>query len=177
MDTSVKQIVLDLETLSTRSNAAIISIGAIAIENLEIVDEFGINVDPGTCKEAGLHIDPLTIEWWPQQDPEVFAAINQNTVPLDEALDKFAKFYGSESIPIWGFGANFDVVIMENAMTSSGWNSNLPVQQKYPWKFWDIYCLRTLSNVLDKRLPKANNHNALDDARAEAELLIDILKS
>ena len=74
-------------------------------------------------------------------------------------------------------GANFDVVIMENAMTSSGWNSNLPVQQKYPWKFWDIYCLRTLSNVLDKRLPKANNHNALDDARAEAELLIDILKS
>ena len=38
MDTSVKQIVLDLETLSTRSNAAIISIGAIAIENLEIVD-------------------------------------------------------------------------------------------------------------------------------------------
>ena len=32
-------------------------------------------------------------------------------------------------------------------------------------------------NVLDKRLPKSNNHNALDDAKAEAEILIDILKS
>ena len=46
-----------------------------------------------------------------------------------------------------------------------------------PWKFWDISCLRTLMNVLDKRLPKANNHNALDDATAEAKVLIEILKS
>ena len=40
-------IVVDLETLSTRSNACIVSIGAVRIENLEIVDEFfslGIDV-------------------------------------------------------------------------------------------------------------------------------------
>ena len=38
MDIYSRQVVLDLETLSTRSNAAIVSIGAVAIENLEIVD-------------------------------------------------------------------------------------------------------------------------------------------
>ena len=32
-------------------------------------------------------------------------------------------------------------------------------------------------NVLNKKLPKANNHNALDDAVAEANMLIEILKS
>jgi hypothetical protein len=32
-------------------------------------------------------------------------------------------------------------------------------------------------NVLNKRLPKANNHNALDDATAEAKVLIEILRS
>ena len=54
-------IVVDLETLSTRSNACIISIGAVRIENLEIVDEFFVNVDPATCKDAGLHIDKLSV--------------------------------------------------------------------------------------------------------------------
>ena len=62
-------------------------------------------------------------------------------------------------------------------MTLSGWNENKNPQEKFPWKFWDINCLRTLSNVLDKRLPKKNNHNALDDAYAQGNLLIDILKS
>tara|TARA_X000000368_G_C23048162_1_gene720067 strand:- start:520 stop:1029 length:510 start_codon:yes stop_codon:yes gene_type:complete len=169
MDISSKQIVLDLETLSTRSNAAIVSIGAVAIDNLEIVDEFYVNVDPKTCKDVGLHIDPITIEWWAEQDRETREALQINPVPLQEALDKFVSWYGSESIPIWGFGANFDVVIMESALQAEGITA--------PWKFWDIYCLRTLSNVLDRRLPKKNNHNALDDAKAEANLLIDILDS
>ena len=57
------------------------------------------------------------------------------------------------------------------------WNENRNIGEKFPWKFWDINCLRTLSNVLDKRLPKKNNHNALDDATAQGNLLIEILKS
>lgn len=175
VDTHSRQVVLDLETLSTRSNAAIVSIGAVAIENLEIVDTFYINVDAKTCKEAGLHIDPLTVEWWSQQDMEARQALTVDPVPLDEALDKFSTFFKEGNI--WGMGANFDVVIMENAMTLSGWNANRDAREKYPWKFWDIYCLRTLMNVLDKRLPKSNNHNALDDAKAEANILIEILKT
>ena len=183
VDTYSRQVVLDLETLSTRSNAAIVSIGAVAIEDLKIVDEFYINVDPKTCKEAGLHIDPLTVEWWAQQDMEARQALTVDPVPLDEALDKFVTFFTGGDQPafgggkIWGMGANFDVVIMENAMTLSGWNANRDARDKFPWKFWDIFCLRTLMNVLDKRLPKSNNHNALDDAKAEAKILIEILKT
>ena len=152
MDISSRQIVVDLETLSTRSNAAILSIGAVAVEDLKIVDEFYVNVDPKSSKEAGLHIDPLTIQWWTEQDEESRSALQQDPMPLDEALDKFSTFYGKQSIPIWGYGANFDVVILENAMTLSGWNANKHTQEKYPWRFWDIYCLRTISNILDIRL-------------------------
>ena len=64
MDTSAKHVVVDLETLSTNSNACIVSIGACLVENLEITDTFYCNVDGRTCKEAGLHIDPDTIKWW-----------------------------------------------------------------------------------------------------------------
>ena len=177
MDINKPHIVVDLETLSTRSNACIVSIGAVRIENLEIVDEFFVNVDPMTCKEAGLHIQKSTVDWWAEQPKDTRQAWQKDPVPLDEALDKFQKFYGWDSIPIWGYGANFDVVILENAMTLSGWNENKSEMERYPWKFWDIYCLRTLMNVLNKKLPKANNHNALDDAVAEANMLIEILKS
>ena len=38
MDLNERKIVVDLETLSTHSNACIVSIGAVLIENLEIVD-------------------------------------------------------------------------------------------------------------------------------------------
>ena len=168
MDTS-KQIVVDLETLSIHSNACIVSIGAVLIEDMEITDTFYINVDGRTCKEAGLHIDPDTIKWWGEQSKEAQEAWQKNPVPLQEAIDKFTLWYGKESIPIWGYGANFDVVILESAYRALDMN--------IPWKFWDISCLRTLMNVLDKRLPKANNHNALDDATAEAKVLIEILKS
>ena len=168
MDTS-KQIVVDLETLSTHPNACIVSIGAVLIEDMEITDTFYINVDGRTCKEAGLHIEQDTIKWWSEQSKEAQEAWQKNPVPLQEAIDKFTLWYGKESIPIWGYGANFDVVILESAYRALDMN--------IPWKFWDISCLRTLMNVLDKRLPKANNHNALDDATAEAKVLIEILKS
>ena len=169
MNISGKHIVVDLETLSTHSNACIVSIGAVLIDNLEISDTFYINVDGRTCKEAGLHIEPDTIKWWGEQSKEAQEAWQKNPIPLQEALDKFTMWSGKESIPIWGYGANFDVVILESAYRALDMN--------IPWKFWDISCLRTLMNVLDKRLPKANNHNALDDATAEAKVLIEILKS
>ena len=177
MDKPGRHVVVDLETLSTRSNACIVSVGAVAIENYEIVDEFLVNVCAKTCEEAGLHKDQETIAWWERQSIEARQAWLKDPIPLTDALDKFALWYGNESIPIWGFGANFDVVILENAMTYSGWIDNRQRGNLFPWKFWDVSCLRTLMNVHGKRLIKTGvNHNALDDARSEAILLIELLR-
>jgi len=168
MDLNERKIVVDLETLSTHSNACIVSIGAVLIENLEIVDTFYTNVNGVDGKEAGLHVEKDTIDWWQEQPKEIREAWQRDPQPLDTALDSFSNFYGGSG-SIWGYGANFDVVILESAYRALG--------KDIPWKFWDIACLRTLMNVLDKRLPKANNHNALDDATAQANMLIEILKS
>ena len=169
MDINGKHIVVDLETLSTKSNAAIVSIGAVKIEGLEIVDTFYCNVDARHGKELGLDIDKDTVDWWANQPIEYQKVWQVDPLRMEHALTRFTTWYGKESLPIWGYGANFDVVILESAYRALDMN--------IPWKFWDISCLRTLMNVLDKRLPKANNHNALDDATAEAKVLIEILKS
>ena len=168
MDLNERKIVVDLETLSTHSNACIVSIGAVLIENLEIVDTFYTNVNGVDGKEAGLHVEKDTIDWWQEQPKEIRDAWQRDPQSLDTALDSFSNFYGGSG-SIWGYGANFDVVILENAYRAMG--------KDIPWKFWDIACLRTLMNVLDKRLPKANNHNALDDATAQANMLLEILKT
>ena len=168
MDISGKHIVVDLETLSTHSNACIVSIGACLIENLEITDTFYTNVNGIEGRQAGLHVEQDTIKWWEEQPKEIREAWQRDPKPLGEALDLFSRFYGSDGL-IWGYGSNFDVVILESAYRALG--------KELPWKFWDIACLRTLMTVLDKRLPKANNHNAMDDATAQANMLIEILKS
>lgn len=172
---NTRQVVVDLETLSTRPNAVITSIGAVAFD-LEngILDEFFINVDPMDGKKAGLHIDPDTIAWWQKQSPEAIASWQTDPQPLTEALAKFAEFYkGSQ--PIWGNGSVFDITILESAYYATGWRDMHPTM---PWKYWDIYDMRTLTSILGKRLEKTEvDHNALHDARAEAKLLIEMLRS
>jgi DNA polymerase III epsilon subunit-like protein len=56
-------IMVDLETMSTRSHAAICSIGAVKFEGKEILDTFYCTIDLKTCKEAGMHISKDTIKW------------------------------------------------------------------------------------------------------------------
>ena len=71
MDISGKHIVVDLETLSTHSNACIVSIGAVLIEDLKKQGEFYINVNGIEGRQAGLHIEPDTIKWWEEQSQAV----------------------------------------------------------------------------------------------------------
>ena len=94
MNLSEKKIVVDLETLSTHSNACIVSIGACLVENLEITDTFYINVNGVEGRQAGLHVEPETIKWWEEQTPEAREAWQRDPQPLKDSLESFSKFYG-----------------------------------------------------------------------------------
>lgn len=173
-----RQVVVDLETLSTHPNACIVSIGAVAF-NLQdgILDEFFINVDAASSKSFGLHLDPNTIQWWQKQSKEAQRSWQTDPQPLEYALEKFAAFY-QKGNPIWGNGSSFDITILESAYYATGWDKDKTYGDHLPWKFWDIYDMRTLTSILGRKLEKTGvNHNALDDAMAEAKLLIEMLKS
>lgn len=164
-------VMLDLETFSTRSNAAIVSIGAVKFEDDKILDTFYCTIDAATCKAAGLHIDKETLAWWAQQSKEARDALLVDNLPLEVALNKFTAWFGTKSLPTWGNGAGFDNVIMENAYRAIG--------QKRPWLPWDDRCYRTVKNLfnipIDKR--EGTYHNALDDALTQTKHLIKILGS
>jgi hypothetical protein len=164
-------VMIDLETYSTRSNAAIASIGAVKFEDGEILDTFYCTIDPLTCKAAGLHFDRETLEWWSKQNKEAQQALRKDNIPLEDALNKFTQWYGNKSLPTWGNGAGFDNVLLENAYLAIG--------QKRPWKPWEDRCFRTMKNIVNVPIDERQGvyHNALDDAIFQTKHLIKILGS
>lgn len=166
------QVMLDLETMSTRSNAAIASIGAVKFSVEDgIIDEFYRTIDLRTCKAHGLHFDQETIDWWKQQSPEAQKALAKDTISLTQALDEFSEWYGRKSLPTWGNGAGFDNVIVENAYRAIG--------GKRPWLPWEDRCYRTMKNIVQIPIDEREGvfHNALDDARHQTKHLLKILGS
>jgi exodeoxyribonuclease VIII len=163
-------IMVDLETMSTRSHAAICSIGAVKFEGSKILDTFYCTVDLASCKDAGMHISKATVEWWSKQNKEALRELTRNNISLQEALDKFELWFGPKSLPIWGNGAVFDNTILGNAYFITG--------REPPWKCWDDRCYRTAKSMFnwiteDKR--EGTYHNALDDAMHQTKHLIKIL--
>lgn len=164
------QVMIDLETMSARSNASICSIGAVKFNQTEIISTFYCTIDIKTCKEVGLHIDMDTVEWWSKQNKEALRELRRNNITLIEALDKFDEWFGSKSLPIWGNGAAFDNVIMDNAYKALG--------RKIPWSYWDDRCYRTAKAMFDWIPEDARQgvyHNSLDDAMHQTKHLMKIL--
>lgn len=166
------QVMLDLETMSVRSNASIASIGAVKFSVEDgVIDTFYRTIDLRTCKAVGLHVDPETVKWWTQQDPLARNALLKDNVSLTQALDDFTEWFGKKSLPTWGNGAGFDNVIMENAYFACN--------MKRPWLPWEDRCYRTMKNIIQVPIDERQGvyHNALDDAMHQTKHLLKILGS
>jgi exodeoxyribonuclease VIII len=165
-------VMIDLETMSTESNASIASIGAVKFTIEEgVLDTFYCTVDVADCKKHGLHISPDTVKWWSKQPKQVLEALRENNVSLQEALTQFSKWYGSTQYPTWGCGSDFDNVIIENAYKA--------IRMVRPWNAWKNRCYRTIREVIvvpmDER--EGTYHNALDDALYQTKHLLKIFRS
>lgn len=162
---TMRNIMIDTETLGVRSSSVIISIGAVPFDDAAIGPGFYQRVDIQSCLDVGLTVDASTIEWWMTQSDEARAAFDEKGVPLRAALNRLSElFEGSELV--WANGVNFDVPILENAYHACG--------MVVPWKFYNTRDYRTVKNMFPKeflnslRVEPVVAHNALDDARAQA---------
>ena len=67
-------IMVDLETMATHPNAAIVAIGAVRfMEDLQ--DSFYQEVDLQSSIRAGLDVDGATVNWWLMQEEAAREAI------------------------------------------------------------------------------------------------------
>lgn len=158
---------LDLETLSTRPEAVILSIGALKFDPytdvIDLENNFDIKVDVDEQVSLGRHIQPETIDWWAKQPKDVqedaFSLVGRDTI--DSFLTKLNKFLvGADSI--WAQGPVFDIVILENLYRQ--------VERPVPWNYWQIRDSRTLFKVHGDPRDKgrAAAHNAVMDCYYQA---------
>jgi hypothetical protein len=159
---------LDLETLGTGSNAAIISIGACKFDPWAdggIDDRFHAHITFESAMKYG-RADADTILWWIGQDQHArvtMLAAQDSAVELDEALSVFADWFGSEPLLVWGNGATFDNVILRNAFKAC--------VIECPWGYYNDRCFRTLKNLSAVMAPpfEGVRHDALADAVHQAK--------
>jgi hypothetical protein len=164
--TPVTEVMLDLETLSLRPNAHILTIGAIKftrkgkLKPLHEFDTFYRRITIDSCKELDMHISEETINWWNSQNKDVFheAINNPDRIPIQTALKEFTAWFGDTRL-IWANGDDFDCVVLAEAYRACG--------MVEPWKYFNTRDVRTVMDIAGitmNDVPKVEQaHHALHD--------------
>jgi hypothetical protein len=161
-----EHVMLDLETLGTTPGCAVLSVGACSFTRHAVQDKFYqvVRLD----ENCGA-IDPYTVTWWMKQSDAARAVfLDRSAQELRVALRGFRTwFLGTGARYLWCHGATFDAPIIENRMEAVGVVT--------PWKYWDVRDTRTLFDLVDVSPSRdvGTHHNALDDAVAQAEAVIE----
>lgn len=158
-------IMVDLETLSTRHDAAILSIGAVIFDPFipgEIGATFETTISMASNAALNRHIDPGTVQWWLQQTPEAQAALlGGQQFQLTHALGQFRDWVIAQSpSQVWANSPSFDCVILRSAFDAAGLRT--------PWNYYVERDVRTMKEILtasevEPPAPAGIAHRAVDD--------------
>lgn len=168
-------VMIDLETLSTKPNAQIISIGAVAFNPTsgKEYDRFysRINIDSYE-RESGFDMEFGTVKWWMSQSSEAReeAFFKEPRSPIRGALYSFIawleKVKGNDAIIPWSHGKEFDLIILQYHFQTFCIEN--------PWKFWNTRDTRTLYdiakiNLRDIPVPEHVAHHPIGDCLRQIE--------
>lgn len=172
----MNDVMVDLETMGTGPNAAIIAIGAVEFDLTQgnVGDRFYAVVSLESSVTNGGIMEPSTVMWWLGQSDDARKAVRADGEHINVALLRFATWLGQcaprDDLRLWGNGAGFDNVVLEEAYRRS--------QLTRPWHFWNNRCYRTMKGLQPdvKAVRAGTHHNALDDALTQARHLIAIMQ-
>ena len=161
-------VMIDLETLATSPNAAILTIGAVKFDpfgddvNEPDCEKLYLKVDLDSCDKLELTVSQDTLAWWAQQSKEAQdeAFSTDGRIDISDAINQLYKFcWGAKRV--WSHGAGFDVIILEHVFRKVG--------KAVPWRFWEVRDTRTLFDLgIDPNRPPVLKHHALEDAWNQA---------
>lgn len=173
----MRDFMLDLETVNTTPDAAIVSIGCIRFNILTgtPMERFESAVGLKSCLDIGLTVSADTFYWWLSPDMPQAArdAVRTNPVSIDEATDRFSNWIYEfktdlRRARLWGNGSGFDNVILRNAYRKLG--------KPFPFGYGRDRDVRTMVEVallINQNFSRGErtgtHHNAIDDALYQIE--------
>jgi len=165
---------IDLETLSTKPNATILTIGGVKFDPYSFTEPsqgmyHRIDVDSQTA--MGRDVMQETIDWWGTQPAEVRDEALGDEDRID--LKYFVKQVNKWSVGVdvfWCQGPLFDYAILQNFYAQM----KVPV----PWNYWQIRDSRTLFSLVPRDLNEKRTglHNALEDCYFQARKVQRVYK-
>lgn len=166
-------VMIDLETMGTTPDCAIVSIGAVVFDpryNVVTKNTFYREID---WDSQGRKIDPGTLQWWQDKHPKAKEALN-GLDDLSEVLEQLADWLPRDAKP-WGNGSTFDISFLEHAYRQH--------DMEIPWKFWNVRDCRTIKDLYESarggydKKSGGTLHHALDDAIFQAQYINEMWKS
>lgn len=181
-------VMIDLETLSTHNDAAIIEIGAVEFnkETGETGETFNVLIEPSDWCKNDRHIDGETIQWWFKQTNEArkrFVTKQKDIeyCTLKHALHKLRYFImdcdtvdDDKNVVVWGNGSTFDISILQNAYEY--------FDIEVPWKFWSVNDVRTIVDLnptikANMKFVTGIQHSAVADCLHQIKYLTETIKT
>jgi len=173
-ENSDRHVMIDIETFGTTPGCVIRSIGAVFFNpkghpEKSLGPEFYVNIREEEQLELGAVKDEKTVKWWNRWDnkkAQEQLLVDQKS--FETAYNLFCMFIkGNNGKFMWGQGANFDSVLLEDLMRKAGY--------QVPWQFYNIRDTRTIYEAaeIDTECVQRPGtfHNALDDAKHQARLV------
>lgn len=159
----MNNIMIDIETMSSNYDAAIVSIGAAQfdIQTGNIGEKFYTNIDLQSCIDIGLSVSASTIMWWMSKEKEAQNSLINNPIRISDALHEFIIWCNAVNAiesTIWANSPSFDCVILKNAFNKC--------ERNLPWNYWNERDVRTLISFnpdLKKSIINNLPHDALSD--------------
>ena len=167
----MKHVMIDLETLSLRSNAAIIEIAAKEFnpnKDIEVAyNAFHIFVDAASCAMYGMDFGMNTIAWWASQKKSLKEPFDtfRNDCPIGYALDKLAEFLRNTApdgdVTVWSQGSDFDIAVLKTAFRTV-------LGKEFPVMYRNVRDARTyFLGIVDAKKPETQDPFKLVESEEE----------
>lgn len=171
MNRNTTDVMVDIETLGTSPDAAIIGIGAVAFDPYRmddaqnLSDHFSTAISFESNEQHHRIFEAGAVRWWLSQSKEAQnKLLNQSVTNLPLAIKKFLQFVSNlQPKPryLWANSPSFDFVILKQAAKAVG--------EPWPFAYWQEQDVRTLKNLSwpNGDAPSFKElvaHDAVDDA-------------
>lgn len=165
-------LMVDIETLSTANDAAVIAIGLVIFNNQDILDSREILLDPQLSPGSR---DLPTLEWWSRQDPGVYRKMTSGTLLPHDACQKFIDFTSLYPVKhLWANAPTFDCVILRSLFKTCG--KDFPIHFSKERDFRTLTYLAKRKGISwDSAYANRAAHDAVSDATAQAQAVQIIL--
>lgn len=178
---------IDIEGLSLKPNALVLSIGVVpfCVADSKTFEGRYFVLNHHEQKRKGRDVDPDTVAWWIDQALHNPGAADVFTAPrqqVEVALYEFQLFVQQttqEGGEIWFNGPQYDQIVLESLLRDFGMSC--------PWKYSKVRDMRTLRYLLARLndiedpmelglAPNMLEHDALSDADWQARYIMRALK-